>query len=750
MPEPGHCPQCGATLPPDAPPGVCPKCLLGLGLGAAQESAPAFAATAPPTPPGRFAAPQPAELAPHFPHLEILELLGQGGMGAVYKARQRQLHRLVALKILPPEVAQDSAFAERFQREAQALAQLNHPQIVSVYDSGKANGLYYFVMEYVDGLNLRRMLAEGKLAPAEALAIVPQICEALQYAHDEGVVHRDIKPENILLDKKGRVKIADFGLARLMGASRPELTLTGTQQVMGTPHYMAPEQMERPQTVDHRADIYSLGVVFYEMLTGELPLGRFQPPSKKVEVDVRLDEIVLRSLEKEPERRYQQVSSVKTELEVIAKSVAPTKPAEQHSANESHSGKENPFAPVGLPAHVLTGLRISGILLVVLGLLGGTMGFIGLGVIGITWGRVPNGFSMATGALGFVGMFVLGTLVANGGWAVLVQRNYRAALLGCLLSFALALMMNLDEKQNALFILGFVPGAVALYYLLQPEVKGAFQGAPKVAVQLAGPADVEEKLRSAGIWMTIAAAISLLFWIGMVGASLISLLGVLERGDDIDVHPTMAAILLALHPVPVIIAGLHLLAAVKTWTRRSRAWTIAAATFSCIPYSPSWIIGLPAAIYALVQLRKAPLQSLAPAGAVEPENPFAARKSDSGDSEQIEAARDQVRIPAIGLIVLGVIQCVVFGLVLLIGLVVVGFWAMRSAPIERHKSEIHSQWDERVLPAQDGTMELQKAPEQTTPPAEEDSPPKLVPPSEPRPTAVPEVSAPNIFTPPGD
>jgi hypothetical protein len=283
--------------------------------------------TTPPSPAGRFEAPQPAELAPHFPQLEILELLGQGGMGAVYKARQRQLNRLVALKILPPQVAADPAFAERFTREAQALAQLNHPHIVAVHDSGQAGGLYYFVMEYVDGVNLRRMLAEGKLAPAEALAIVPQICEALQYAHDEGVVHRDIKPENLLLDKRGRVKIADFGLARLVGPSRPDFTLTGTQQVMGTPHYMAPEQMERPQAVDHRADIYSLGVVFYEMLTGELPLGRFQPPSKKVEIDVRLDDVVLRSLEREPERRYQQASSVKSDLEGITRgSFAPSGP----------------------------------------------------------------------------------------------------------------------------------------------------------------------------------------------------------------------------------------------------------------------------------------------------------------------------------------------------------------------------------------------------------------------------------------
>ena len=143
-------------------------------------------------------------------------------------------------------------------------------------------------------------------SPAESLKIVPQLCDALQYAHEEGIVHRDIKPENILLDKKGRVKIADFGLAKLVGAAPANYTLTGSRQVMGTPHYMAPEQMEKPQTVDHRADIYSLGVVFYEMLTVDLPLCLFSPPSKKADVDVRLDEVVHRALAKDPSDRYRQ------------------------------------------------------------------------------------------------------------------------------------------------------------------------------------------------------------------------------------------------------------------------------------------------------------------------------------------------------------------------------------------------------------------------------------------------------------
>ena len=158
---------------------------------------------------------QVADLAPLFPQLEILELIGQGGMGAVYKARQKELDRIVALKILPPGIG-DAAFAERFAREAKALARLNHPGIVTIYEFGRSNGLFFFLMEFVDGATLRQVLHGGRISSREALAIVPAICDALQYAHDQGIVHRDIKPENILLDRRGRTKVADFGLAKLM------------------------------------------------------------------------------------------------------------------------------------------------------------------------------------------------------------------------------------------------------------------------------------------------------------------------------------------------------------------------------------------------------------------------------------------------------------------------------------------------------------------------------------------------------
>jgi serine/threonine protein kinase len=225
----------------------------------------------------------------------------------------------VALKILPAEAARDPSWPERFAREARALARLGHPNIVAVYDSGERDGVYFFAMEYVDGTSLRQVIQARSATPREALSMVAQVCDALQYAHEEGVVHRDIKPENILVDKRGRVKIADFGLAKLVHGDKADLTLTGSGQTMGTPHYMAPEQWEKPHTVDHRADIYSLGVVFYELLTGELPLGRFPPPSSKIEVDVRLDQVVLKTLAKAPELRYQQASQIKTDVEGVSR-----------------------------------------------------------------------------------------------------------------------------------------------------------------------------------------------------------------------------------------------------------------------------------------------------------------------------------------------------------------------------------------------------------------------------------------------
>ena len=201
------CPSCGAAIPANAPQGICPKCLM---------AAAAVATEAGPTGGKRMEPPSLERLTAAFPQLEVLEFIGQGGMGAVYKARQKQLDRIVALKVLPPGIGGDAAFAERFTREAKALAKLLHPNIVALFEFGQADGIYYLLMEYVNGVSLGQLLRSSRVSPREALAIVPQICDALQYAHDQGIVHRDIKPENILLDRRGRVKVADFGLAKLV------------------------------------------------------------------------------------------------------------------------------------------------------------------------------------------------------------------------------------------------------------------------------------------------------------------------------------------------------------------------------------------------------------------------------------------------------------------------------------------------------------------------------------------------------
>jgi len=344
--NPTHtCPRCGVQLTPGTPPEKCPRCLLELAVALDEGGHATVAASG-----RRRPAPSPEELAPGFPQLEIEEVLGRGGMGVVYRARQKGLDRQVALKVLHVDDP-DPAFAQRFTREARALASLAHPNIVAVHDSGVTDGRYWLLMEYVDGADLRTLIRSGEVRPAEALGIVSQLCEALHYAHEQGVVHRDIKPENILVDRAGRVKIADFGLAKLLRRAPEAATLTGADQAMGTYHYMAPEQLERPLEVDHRADIYSMGVVFYELLTGELPIGRFAPPSSRIGVDVRLDDVVLRSLEKEPRRRYQHASEVKTRVDQIRDGEPPqAPPAHPDGGHHWHGRRREPRSAVGVLA----------------------------------------------------------------------------------------------------------------------------------------------------------------------------------------------------------------------------------------------------------------------------------------------------------------------------------------------------------------------------------------------------------------
>lgn len=350
--ETTNCPQCQSEIPADAPSGICPSCILGLGLSNHDATIDNPKGSKPAT---AFTAPDPADLNKLFDHLEVDSLLGQGGMGAVYLAKQISLDRRVAVKILPPYAGTDPSFSERFQREARALARLTHPNIVMVFEFGQVADMFYFVMEYIDGVNLREAIEAGGLNTNEALKVIPQICEALQFAHDEGIVHRDIKPENIMLDSKGRVKITDFGLAKLLERNAINFTLTSTNQVLGTLKYMAPEQIESPTTVDHRSDIYSLGVVFYELLTGELPLGRFDPPSMIAHKNQQLDPVVMRTLEKQPKNRFQHASDVKLAVESAIidgakftdSAIPPQKPIQEHNSagNKGHNKSSNRRLP---------------------------------------------------------------------------------------------------------------------------------------------------------------------------------------------------------------------------------------------------------------------------------------------------------------------------------------------------------------------------------------------------------------------
>ncbi len=267
-----------------------------------------------------FALPSPAELAQQLPNLEVFELLGSGGMGVVYKGRQPLLDRLVAIKVIRPDLGTDGAFQERFLREGRSLAKLRHPFIVTVFDIQRAGDFYCLVMEYVEGSSLRQLLQEGNgsITERRTLDYVPQITEALQHAHEAGVVHRDIKPENVLVDTRGRIRLVDFGLATLFGPTAPARA-PDDDRVAGTLRYMAPEQISMPHSVDHRADIYATGVVFYEMLSHEVPEPDRVPPSRRVGTDPRIDPIVMRAIEKDRDLRYQEARLMHVDLIKLAR-----------------------------------------------------------------------------------------------------------------------------------------------------------------------------------------------------------------------------------------------------------------------------------------------------------------------------------------------------------------------------------------------------------------------------------------------
>lgn len=256
-----------------------------------------------------------------LPGYRLESLVGMGGMGEVHKATQLSLGRTVAVKLLNPELAKDAAFVARFQKEAAALAALSHPNIVSIVDKGKTDTTYYLVMEFVEGPSLREQVRSPLLTPRDALRMMMEICRAVAYAHEKGIIHRDLKPENILFDQQagGHAKVTDFGLASFLDDANTRFNLTSTHVSMGTLSYMAPEQRVDAKNADKRADIFSLGVILYELLTGEVPLGTFDPPSKrKPGIDPRLDGIVARCLKPDPADRYNTVEEMIADLEPMA------------------------------------------------------------------------------------------------------------------------------------------------------------------------------------------------------------------------------------------------------------------------------------------------------------------------------------------------------------------------------------------------------------------------------------------------
>jgi tRNA A-37 threonylcarbamoyl transferase component Bud32 len=495
------CPVCGTPQIADPRPIASAETGTYHPAGANQSEAETLVPKTPPAanpsePPEVLPEPQLSTPAPEIPGYEIVGELGRGGMGMVYKARQTKLERLVALKILPQETSADSTFAERFTREARALARLNHPNIVSVYDFGQTGTLSYFVMEYVDGVNLRQLLRAGPIAPRDVLRIMSQIGDALQYAHDEGIVHRDIKPENILRDKRGRVKIADFGIAKLLARKTTDYTLTGPWHVIGTFNYMAPEQIENPLKLDHRADIYSLGVMFYEMLTGGLPMGRFALPSQKAALDPRIDEIVLRALEKEPEHRYQHVHELKTAIDIFLVSgagdglgsggrttagsygdppVPKTAPGivrtPRSSSTATWPGEFPSAIPVGpTRERIRRGLRGPAIGLKITGL----MWFCS----GVVWAALSHAEMSA--------LTIASLNLAQGIFVFLCARrmenlrSYQMVVLGCVLAML--------PCFSPVVLIGLPMGIWALVVLFRPEVRAAFSRGPIPAPPVLTPA----------------------------------------------------------------------------------------------------------------------------------------------------------------------------------------------------------------------------------------------------------------------
>ncbi|MFZ5979678.1 MAG: serine/threonine protein kinase [Candidatus Zixiibacteriota bacterium] len=262
--------------------------------------------------------------------------IGQGGIAEIYKARQESLNRDVAIKILASKLTVDPEIVRRFERESMVIAKLNHPNIVHVIDRGKAGNRYYFVMEYVDGTSLREVIERSNIPLNTKLDMVAQVCKALDYAHKNGVIHRDIKPTNILIDRQGNPRVADFGIAQIVGT--PDSEMTSSDVIMGTLAYMSPEQKISSTNVDQTTDIYAIGVILYEILTGKKPMGRFKSPSElNPDINPTLDEITMKCLAQEPADRYQTAVDLKNDILNVINNAPAQEKTDDFSLNGSES-----------------------------------------------------------------------------------------------------------------------------------------------------------------------------------------------------------------------------------------------------------------------------------------------------------------------------------------------------------------------------------------------------------------------------
>lgn len=302
---------------------------------------------------GEWVPPTPEHLQTLLTGYEVLELVGRGGMGAVYKARQVSLDRVVAIKLLPPDLwSVDVDYAERFRQEARMMAKLMHPGMVAVFDFGQTTeGQLYFVMEFVEGTDVARMIASrGALPPETARSIALQVCETLQHAHKHGIIHRDIKPANVMVNHEGQVKVADFGLAKM---TAQDLEGVDSSITMGSPDYLAPECLMTGQTEDHRVDIYGLGVMLYEMLVGIIPRRNYFPPSNRVRgLDARYDSIVARAIAHDADSRYPTAEDFHKDLSRLGAPPAATIPASQRPSAGPRAPGPHRLPPPGASRYV--------------------------------------------------------------------------------------------------------------------------------------------------------------------------------------------------------------------------------------------------------------------------------------------------------------------------------------------------------------------------------------------------------------